>query len=89
VHLTLPNPVRSVTIPAHTLLFRAEGLRVGVVRNGKAELVPLTIGRDYGATVEATSGLQSTGSVILDPADSLITGTPVRVNAQLTGETAS
>src|SRR5882724_7801887 len=49
VHLTLPEPVRSVTIPANTLLFRSEGLRVGVVRNGKPELVPLTIGRDYGA----------------------------------------
>jgi RND family efflux transporter MFP subunit len=89
VHLTLPDSVRSVTIPANPLLFRAEGLRVGVVRNGKAELVPLTIGRDYGATVEVMSGLQPTDSVILDPADSLITGTPVRVNVPPTGGTAS
>jgi RND family efflux transporter MFP subunit len=79
VHLTLPDPVRAVTIPTNTLLFRAEGLQVGVVRNGKAELVPVTIGRDYGATVEVVSGLQPTDSVILDPADSLITGTPVQV----------
>jgi len=85
VHLTLPDSVRSVTIPANTLLFRSEGLRVGVVRHGKAELVPLTIGRDYGATVEVVAGLQPTDPVILDPADSLITGTPVRVNAQPAG----
>jgi len=85
VHLTLPDPVRSVTIPANTLLFRAEGLRVGVVRNDKAELVPVTIGRDYGATVEVVAGLQPTDPIILDPADSLITGTPVRVNAQPAG----
>src|SRR5262245_7670322 len=34
VHLTLPKEMRSVTVPANTLLFRKEGLQVGVVRNG-------------------------------------------------------
>src|SRR4029453_901431 len=62
VHLKLPQTVNSVTIPANTLLFRSEGLRVGVVRNGRAELVPLTIGRDYGNSVEVLSGLQPTRS---------------------------
>ena len=52
----------SVTIPANTLLFRSEGLRVGVVRDGKAELVPITIGRDYGDKVEVLSGLGPHGS---------------------------
>jgi multidrug efflux pump subunit AcrA (membrane-fusion protein) len=80
VHLKLPKEIRSVTVPANTLLFRAEGLRVGVVRNGQAELVPITIGRDYGSTVEIVSGLQSTDAVIVDPTDSLISGTPVRIN---------
>jgi RND family efflux transporter MFP subunit len=82
VHLTLPDPVRSVTVPANALLFRSEGLRIGVVRNSQAELVPITIGRDYGDTVEVVSGLQPTDQVIANPLDSLITGTPVRINAQ-------
>jgi RND family efflux transporter MFP subunit len=85
VHLTLPDAVRAVTIPANTLLFRKEGLRVGVVRQGKAELVPVTIGRDYGAAVEVMTGLQPTDPVILNPADSLITGTPVKVNTPPAG----
>jgi PAS domain S-box-containing protein len=34
VHLKLPTTIRSMTIPANTLLFRREGLRVGVVREG-------------------------------------------------------
>jgi RND family efflux transporter MFP subunit len=88
VHLTLPDQVRSVTVPANTLLFRSEGLRVGVVQNGQAELIPITIGRDYGDTVEVVSGLQSTDAVIVNPRDSLITGTPVRINAQLAGGSA-
>jgi len=85
VHLTLPDAVPAVTIPANTLLFRKEGLRVGVVRQGKAELVPVTIGRDYGAAVEVVAGLQPTDAVILNPVDSLITGTPVQVNTPPAG----
>jgi RND family efflux transporter MFP subunit len=81
VHLKLPQSVSSVTVPANTLLFRSEGLRVGVVRNGRAELVPVTIGRDYGSSVEVVSGLQATDPVILNPSDSLISGTTVQVNA--------
>jgi RND family efflux transporter MFP subunit len=79
VHLKLPQQIRSVTVPANTLLFRSEGLQVGVVRNNQALLVPVTIGRDYGSTVEIVSGLQSTDPVIVDPSDSLISGTPVEM----------
>jgi RND family efflux transporter MFP subunit len=78
VHLKLPGQTRSVIIPANALLFRSEGLRVGVVRNGRAELVPITIGVDYGGTVQVTSGLTSRDQVITSPSDSLISGTPVR-----------
>jgi len=88
VHLKLPQSVNSVTIPANTLLFRSEGLRVGVVRNGRAELVPITIGRDYGNSVEVVSGLQPTDTVIVNPSDSLINGTAVRVNTSLAQATA-
>ena len=81
VHLTLLQAVNAVTVPANTLLFRSEGLRVGVVRNGRAELVPVTIGRDYGSSVEVLSGLQPTDPVIVNPSDSLISGTNVHVHA--------
>jgi multidrug efflux pump subunit AcrA (membrane-fusion protein) len=83
VHLKLPQSANSVTVPSNTLLFRSEGLRVGVVRNGRAELVPVTIGRDYGNSVEVVSGLQPTDPVIVNPSDSLISGTTVQVNAPL------
>jgi RND family efflux transporter MFP subunit len=79
VHFTLPGRARSVTVPSNALLFRSEGLRVGVVRGGTAELVPITIGRDYGDKVEVLSGLDATDQVILNPSDSLIGGTTVRV----------
>ncbi len=81
VHFALrPNP-GSVTIPSNTLLFRSEGLRVGVVRNGKVQLVPVTLGRDYGDRVEVVSGLSSKDQVIINPSDSLISGAMVKVSS--------
>jgi RND family efflux transporter MFP subunit len=79
VHLKLPDEIASVTLPANTLLFRAEGLQVAVVRDGQAQLVPVTIGRDYGETVEILSGLRPTDQVVVAPSDSLTSGTPVRI----------
>ena len=89
VHLKLPSQSRSMTIPSNTLLFRSEGLRVGIVRNGHAQLTPITIGVDYGATVQVTSGLTPSDQVILNPSDSLISGTLVRVTAPAAGSTST
>src|SRR6202171_5476721 len=85
VHLKLPDETRAVTIPSHTFIFRKEGLHVGVVRNGKAELFPVKISRDYGNRVEIVSGLQPTDAVIVDPSDSLVAGMPVRLSSKPTG----
>jgi RND family efflux transporter MFP subunit len=78
VHFRLPHTVRSVVVPSNTLLFRSEGLRAALVRNGRVQLTPVKIGRDYGSTVEIISGLQASDDVVLDPADSLVSGAPVR-----------
>lgn len=79
VHFSLAGARASLIIPANTLLFRSEGLRVAVIRDGKAELTPITIGRDYGDKVEVLSGLKAEDQVILDPSDSLVSGTPVKI----------
>jgi RND family efflux transporter MFP subunit len=81
VHLPLPADSRSITIPSNALLFRQEGLRVGVARDGIVKLIPISIGRDYGNTVEVTSGLTLADQVVLNPSDSLVSGTRVEMNA--------
>jgi len=78
VHFHLPAGAGAVTIPSNTLLFRSEGLRVGVVRDNHVQLTPITIGNDFGNSVEVTSGLTNTDAIIIDPPDSLVNGTPVR-----------
>jgi RND family efflux transporter MFP subunit len=79
VHFKVPEHAASLMIPSNTLLFRAEGLRVGVVRNGRVQLVPVTIGRDEGANVEIASGLTKSDAVILNPSDSLASGQEVQI----------
>ena len=79
VHFKVPEHVASLMIPSNTLLFRAEGLRVGVVRNGRVQLVPVQIGKDEGANVEIASGLTTSDAVILNPSDSLASGQKVQI----------
>jgi hypothetical protein len=62
-----------------SLIFRTDGLQVAVVRDGKAELVHITQGRDFGTEVEVTSGITEHDSIIVNTPDSLTSGTPVRV----------
>jgi len=77
--VNVPEHAASLMVPSNTLLFRSEGLRIGLVRDGRIQLTPVKIGRDYGATVEVISGLQAGDTVVLDPSDSLISGAPVKV----------
>jgi RND family efflux transporter MFP subunit len=79
IHLPIPPSASSMTLPSGALLFRGEGLRAGVVRNGRVQLVPVEIGHDYGAKVEITSGLAAQDQVILNPPDSLAEGERVNI----------
>ena len=79
VHLTLPSSVHSVIVPVSAILFRKEGLRLGVLRDGKVQLMPVVLGKDYGNEVEVISGITPEDQVIADPPDSLTAGTVVRV----------
>ena len=83
VHFHLPPNHSAVVIPANGLLFRKDGLRAALVKGDRVQMMPVTIGHDFGNTVEITSGLGPTDEVILDPPDSLTDGAPVR--AQLKG----
>jgi RND family efflux transporter MFP subunit len=85
VHLNVPASRGSVTIPSNALLFRSEGLRAGVVRNGHVMLTPITIGQDYGSAVEVLSGLTRNDPVIVNPSDSLANGAAVHVRTNSAG----
>jgi RND family efflux transporter MFP subunit len=88
VHLTVPTQTSAFLIPVNTLLFRTEGLRVGVVKEGKVVLTAVTPGHDFGDQIEIVSGLKSDDHVIVNPPDSIVSGQEVQiVKATLPGDT--
>jgi len=88
VHLAVPTQISTFLIPVNTLLFRTEGLRVGVVKEGKVVLTAVTPGHDFGDQIEVVSGLKSDDQVIVNPPDSIVSGQQVQiVKATLPGDT--
>ncbi len=79
VHFNLGAKSNAVTIPSNTLLFRSQGLQVGLVRDNHVQLVPVTLGRDYGDSVEIISGVKPGDAVVTNPSDSLASGQQVRI----------
>jgi membrane fusion protein, multidrug efflux system len=80
VHFRTGVNAQKITIPVNTMLFRQEGPRVAVVGDdGKIHLHPITIGRDYGTTLEILGGVSLEDRIVINPADSLEDGQPVNV----------
>lgn len=87
VHLKVPEHKSTLILPVNTLLFRSEGLRVGVVKDGKVVLTAVTPGHDFGDRIEIVSGLTPDDQVIVNPPDSLVSGQAVQiVQATLPGD---
>src|SRR5229473_2453830 len=79
-HLQVKVTGARLAVPVNALLFRSEGLRAVVVdANHKTHLKSLTIGRDYGTTLEVLQGLDPNDWIVLNPADSLDDGQEVHV----------
>jgi RND family efflux transporter MFP subunit len=79
VHFKVPGQASTYIVPVDTLLFRKEGLNVAIVNNGKAELIPVTPGRDFGDSIEIIAGLKGNESIIESPPDSIVTGEQVQI----------
>jgi len=79
VHLKLPSPVTTLTLPVNAIIFKSVGLQVATVKDGKTiALVPVTPGRDFGTDIEVVAGLKGDDWVVLNPSDSLTNGAVVR-----------
>jgi RND family efflux transporter MFP subunit len=87
VHLAVPTQSSTYLIPVNTLLFRTEGLRVGIVKGGKVVLTTVTPGHDFGNEIEIVAGLKSDDQIIVNPPDSIVQGQQVQVvQATLPGD---
>ena len=81
VHLFLPLKKSPTVIPVNALIFRSEGSQVAVAdQNGVVHLRNVTIGQDYGTTLEITEGVNKQDWIVLNPPDSLADGTKVQLH---------
>ena len=82
VHMHVPVPVRSLVVPSGSVLYQAAGPQVAVVnQNSQVELRKVGLGRDSGNTIEVTSGLNASDSIIATPPDYLVDGMKVVVQS--------
>ena len=87
VHLAVPTQASTFLLPVNALLFRSEGLRVGIVKDGKVALTAVTPGHDFGNQIEIVAGLKADDQVIINPPDSIVSGQQVQiVQATLPGD---
>jgi RND family efflux transporter MFP subunit len=81
VQVSLPlTTSTTLAIPTNSLIIGSQGVRVAVVgENGLVTIRSVKIGRNYGQTVEALSGVTVADRLILNPSDSLTDGDKVTV----------
>ncbi len=73
---------KMLLLPDNTLIFRGKDQQVGVVDDkGIVQLRDVKVGRDFGVQSEILSGVTESDKVIVNPSDSLTTGTSVRLAA--------
>jgi RND family efflux transporter MFP subunit len=81
-HLHVSVPVRSMLVPGGAVLYQAAGPQVAVVNPaGQVELHNVALGRDFGSTIEITSGIAASDSIIASPPDYLVNGMKVSIHA--------
>ncbi|MEP6763104.1 MAG: efflux RND transporter periplasmic adaptor subunit [Gemmatimonadaceae bacterium] len=79
VDFELTRGTRSLLVPANTLMIRASGPQVAVVRDGKIHIVAVTLGRDFGSEVEVRSGVNVGEQLVVNPGDEIADGLSVRL----------
>jgi multidrug efflux pump subunit AcrA (membrane-fusion protein) len=78
VDIKVPTNSETILLPVNALLFR-DKMQVGIVTNNTVTLKNITIGRDFGKTVEVIDGLSEGDSVVVNPPDSLENGEQVQI----------
>jgi RND family efflux transporter MFP subunit len=75
-----PSDTSTLVIPEQALLFRENGMQVALVGpGGKVHLQNVTLGHNFGTTVQITAGLKPTDHLIANPSQGLLEGETVRV----------
>jgi RND family efflux transporter MFP subunit len=81
VHFKLgENAAPTMKLPVNALIFRSDGLQVATVTaDSRIALKTITVGRDFGDTVEVLTGVDPRDRVVVNPPDSMTANEVVHV----------
>lgn len=83
VHFDVQLTGNRLSVPINALLFRPEGTMVAAVGpDNRVALKKLSVGRDFGNSVEVLQGLELQDAIVINPPDSLENGEQVSVSGQ-------
>jgi RND family efflux transporter MFP subunit len=83
VHFDIKVTGQRLSLPINALLFRPDGTMAAVLdANNRVNLKKLTIGRDFGNSLEVLDGIEVSDRVVVNPPDALEPGEQVNLSAQ-------
>ena len=83
VHFDVKVTGQRVSLPINALLFRPDGTMAAVVGpDNKIDLKKITVGRDFGNSLEVLQGIDATDRIVINPPDALEQGEPVNLAPQ-------
>ena len=87
VTLHFPTATPPLMVPSSALVIRSGGPQVMVVNRAKdatatVHLQSVTVGRDYGSTIEITDGLSDGTTIVTTPSADLDEGAKVRISTK-------
>lgn len=82
VQLAIPAGSPALRIPAIALIVRGDGTQVARVEGDSIALVPITVTRDFGTTLEVSGALEAGDQLVVNPAESLTSGQRVRATVR-------
>jgi RND family efflux transporter MFP subunit len=86
VELKIPRKTPSLIVPSDAIIFNRNGLSVALIDNGVARIHPVTVVRDFGTTVEVSTGVKDGDQVILNPPVDLVDGQKVKARVAPPGQ---
>jgi RND family efflux transporter MFP subunit len=90
VHFNVKLTGQRLSLPINALLFRPDGTMAAVVgTDNRIHLKKLTIGRDYGNTLEVLDGIDAADRIVVNPPDALEENEQVNLATQDAPETGS
>jgi RND family efflux transporter MFP subunit len=83
VHFDVKVTAQRLSLPINAILFRPDGSMAAVVGpDNRINLKKITVGRDFGNSLEILEGVSPTDRVVINPPDALEQGEQVNISAQ-------